>query len=125
VAEGARLESVYTGNRIVGSNPTPSARDNNLIQFYFLSLFWEPPRHGVRFSCRGTLGRNMRRSFARCFSARRAFSTTPIAQSGSSGDLCHAGLMRAVERARVAAFGTCQDLRLASGFPTFRRRCRD
>src|SRR2546421_8014253 len=26
VAEGARLESVYTGNRIVGSNPTPSAR---------------------------------------------------------------------------------------------------
>jgi hypothetical protein len=27
VAEGARLESVYTGNRIVGSNPTPSARD--------------------------------------------------------------------------------------------------
>jgi hypothetical protein len=25
VAEGARLESVYTGNRIVGSNPTPSA----------------------------------------------------------------------------------------------------
>src|SRR5262245_42668296 len=27
VAEGARLESVYTGNRIVGSNPTPSASD--------------------------------------------------------------------------------------------------
>ncbi len=27
VAEGARLESVYTGNRIVGSNPTPSAND--------------------------------------------------------------------------------------------------
>ena len=26
VAEGARLESVYTGNRIVGSNPTLSAR---------------------------------------------------------------------------------------------------
>ena len=25
VAEGARLESVYTGNRIVGSNPTLSA----------------------------------------------------------------------------------------------------
>ena len=24
MAEGARLESVYTGNRIVGSNPTPS-----------------------------------------------------------------------------------------------------
>jgi hypothetical protein len=26
VAEGARLESVFTGNRNVGSNPTPSAR---------------------------------------------------------------------------------------------------
>ena len=25
MAEGARLESVYAGNRIVGSNPTPSA----------------------------------------------------------------------------------------------------
>src|SRR6185437_5066280 len=26
VAEGARLESVFTGNRNVGSNPTPSAK---------------------------------------------------------------------------------------------------
>ena len=26
MAEGARLESVFTGNRNVGSNPTPSAR---------------------------------------------------------------------------------------------------
>ena len=26
VAEGARLESVYAGNRIAGSNPAPSAR---------------------------------------------------------------------------------------------------
>jgi hypothetical protein len=25
VAEGARLESVWAGNRLVGSNPTPSA----------------------------------------------------------------------------------------------------
>ncbi len=25
MAEGARLESVYTGNRIEGSNPSPSA----------------------------------------------------------------------------------------------------
>jgi hypothetical protein len=29
VAEGARLESVYTGNRIVGSNPTPSANSQD------------------------------------------------------------------------------------------------
>src|SRR5215470_17873267 len=28
VAEGARLESVFTGNRNVGSNPTPSATAN-------------------------------------------------------------------------------------------------
>lgn len=28
VAEGARLESVYTGNRIAGSNPAPSARSS-------------------------------------------------------------------------------------------------
>jgi hypothetical protein len=29
VAEGARLESVFTGNRNVGSNPTPSARPSS------------------------------------------------------------------------------------------------
>jgi hypothetical protein len=32
VAEGARLESVYTGNRIVGSNPTLSA--SNRLQLF-------------------------------------------------------------------------------------------
>jgi hypothetical protein len=31
VAEGARLESVYTGNRIVGSNPTPSAKSRDFF----------------------------------------------------------------------------------------------
>jgi integrase len=40
VAEGARLESVYTGNRIVGSNPTPSA--NGLIR-HPSSLFADIP----------------------------------------------------------------------------------
>ena len=29
VVEGARLESVYTGNRIEGSNPSVSAIENN------------------------------------------------------------------------------------------------
>jgi hypothetical protein len=40
VAEGARLESVYTGNRIVGSNPTPSASlsYNSLKKHGFLLL---------------------------------------------------------------------------------------
>src|SRR6185369_10063225 len=34
VAEGARLESVYTGNRIVGSNPTHSASYSQTIIEY-------------------------------------------------------------------------------------------
>jgi hypothetical protein len=40
VVEGARLESVYAGNRIAGSNPAPSAmiakllrKNNNLESF--------------------------------------------------------------------------------------------
>jgi hypothetical protein len=41
VAEGARLESVYTGNRIVGSNPTLSATP---------SREWFSPTARVRFS---------------------------------------------------------------------------
>ena len=37
VVEGARLESVYTGNRIAGSNPAPSA---NFIKIsYLLHVF--------------------------------------------------------------------------------------
>ncbi len=31
VAEGARLESVFTGNRNVGSNPTPSASPQSQV----------------------------------------------------------------------------------------------
>ena len=44
MVEGARLESVYTGNRIVGSNPTPSAKsithviDNNHISKLVIQL---------------------------------------------------------------------------------------
>ena len=34
MAEGARLESVYTGNRIVGSNPTPSAIHIEIIKLF-------------------------------------------------------------------------------------------
>ena len=44
MAEGARLESVYTGNRIVGSNPTLSARifprHNGRSGF---RISWPPP----------------------------------------------------------------------------------
>ena len=42
MAEGARLESVYTGNRIVGSNPTPSASMRYLgyLIAWFRSFEW-------------------------------------------------------------------------------------
>jgi hypothetical protein len=42
VAEGARLESVYTGNRIVGSNPTPSAKSQLMLLNYLLFLLFSP-----------------------------------------------------------------------------------
>ena len=34
MAEGARLESVYAGNRIEGSNPSPSANATVLLRVY-------------------------------------------------------------------------------------------
>ena len=39
MAEGARLESVFTGNRNVGSNPTPSA---NVCEqaIVLVRIFW-------------------------------------------------------------------------------------
>ena len=40
VAEGARLESVYTGNRIVGSNPTPSAKTPDFFST-IANTFWD------------------------------------------------------------------------------------
>ena len=41
VAEGARLESVYTGNRIVGSNPTLSASQaKNHLALESLNVSW-------------------------------------------------------------------------------------
>ena len=36
MVEGARLESVYTGNRIEGSNPSDSA---NLISDIYMNIF--------------------------------------------------------------------------------------
>ena len=45
VAEGARLESVFTGNRNVGSNPTPSAKTP--------SWFGEVPLSGPSPRCLG------------------------------------------------------------------------
>ena len=45
VAEGARLESVFTGNRNVGSNPTPSAN--------ICSQLFAHPGSGDRSSSKG------------------------------------------------------------------------
>ena len=45
MVEGARLESVYTSNRIVGSNPTLSAINLN---------FWQ-----ILFSCEKGFGRTV------------------------------------------------------------------
>ena len=39
MVEGARLESVYTGNRIEGSNPSPSA---TCPRESVLSILWRP-----------------------------------------------------------------------------------
>ena len=55
MVEGARLESVYTGNRIAGSNPASSANcsRNSLKIRYLLSIcFFGPtlgPTSGLRF----------------------------------------------------------------------------
>ena len=45
MAEGARLESVYTGNRIEGSNPSPSASQIFLLN-YGLKRRWPGPAQG-------------------------------------------------------------------------------
>jgi hypothetical protein len=39
VVEGARLESVYTGNRIAGSNPAPSAISHHNLLIYKKFIF--------------------------------------------------------------------------------------
>jgi hypothetical protein len=58
VAEGARLESVYTGNRIVGSNPTPSAigdaviAKNTSVSLTYLDRRGIPANLGQRFDHR-------------------------------------------------------------------------
>jgi hypothetical protein len=41
VAEGARLESVFTGNRNVGSNPTLSASFLNSGIYYLISMYYQ------------------------------------------------------------------------------------
>jgi hypothetical protein len=49
VVEGARLESVYRGNSIVGSNPTLSAMNTNTTTAYshLSNLVLEPPPGAV------------------------------------------------------------------------------
>jgi len=47
VAEGARLESVYAGNRIEGSNPSPSATLRFRLRVAGHLMAWRTNRLGV------------------------------------------------------------------------------
>ena len=49
MVEGARLESVYAGNRIEGSNPFLSAKEKNLNTRKRV-FFCENTRHKARFN---------------------------------------------------------------------------
>ena len=40
MAEGARLESVWAGNRLVGSNPTPSAKAEIIFEIIVSAMAW-------------------------------------------------------------------------------------
>jgi hypothetical protein len=50
VAEGARLESVYTGNRIVGSNPTLSANAAGRQKFSGSKKTEKKPNNGELYA---------------------------------------------------------------------------
>ena len=50
MAEGARLESVFTGNRNVGSNPTPSANHIDMVGLFLIYSTYV--RSSVRFKLR-------------------------------------------------------------------------
>jgi hypothetical protein len=52
VAEGARLESVYTGNRIEGSNPSLSANHRNRAQQKLGFVFSEARPNASFETCR-------------------------------------------------------------------------
>jgi hypothetical protein len=69
VAEGARLESVFTGNRNVGSNPTPSATFSG-SRFSVATI-----RHGIR-RIKAALERDLCTSSPRHLS--EAFSDRPF-----------------------------------------------
>jgi hypothetical protein len=68
VAEGARLESVYTGNRIVGSNPTPSARTQilrNLKTSIKVNYFTRLGAILALFTVRNSLVQSMNKTWVR------------------------------------------------------------
>ena len=59
MAEGARLESVFTGNRNVGSNPTPSATFSNDVNDFkqLQNRGLRSPQTYPRLECRECLSR--------------------------------------------------------------------
>ena len=54
MAEGARLESVYTGNRIVGSNPTPSSK--SIHNMWVLLIFLQSSNADLQINPQDDLG---------------------------------------------------------------------
>ncbi len=81
MAEGARLESVYTGNRIVGSNPTPSAMAIDFIMF--LTTFPKIPS-SVPYS-EIALRRPLVRGFCRGLCRQRPVENSAQALAAASG----------------------------------------
>jgi hypothetical protein len=68
VVEGARLESVYTGNRIVGSNPTLTATHRttrSVVRNVVAVLGVTPAIHAVEAEVAGTASGGHRTSLAR------------------------------------------------------------
>lgn len=47
MVEGARLERVYTGNRIEGSNPSLTARKALILLAFFFSLIFSNDFRGL------------------------------------------------------------------------------
>ncbi len=96
--EGARLESVYTGNRIAGSNPAPSATISYCFHWCFYLLGWI--RTGAEFP-RLCGGRIARRGRQRPLSDRRSAATAALISVRDCCSTAHE-MMPAVPRCPAA-----------------------
>ncbi len=129
--EGARLESVYTGNRIAGSNPAPSATISYCFHWCFYLLGWI--RTGAEFPrlCGGRIGRRGRQrplsdrryaanaariSVGRCWStARKMMRPHPIALRRIPGRKAAGLAMNVVPEAKRPSRGCSRSSPAGSG----------